>query len=417
MALTRSAGSGENDLSNDEGFAFPGRPVAILGYGIKKHAKHLYMFEGTDDVWMDCLHYLRDIADDVDISHNENGTCPRTIAALFGQDQFPNLIEDSLHNIADTKASADEFLSTGLMVHCTCNKNQHRSDTAGRAMETILNGIYAGGQRVFNAQYFAVGEVADYEVARVFAEAQQWVAGPWALMDDVGSVHSEAAVKRSPAAQMNFNKVKQLLIDFNTDEHIQNVLAISMGLAETPPPPAPVPVPPPKRQKVVATSKVVAKPVRVPPVRVPPPMPKALPKTLSKGPTQPSSRPPAHIATTVEDTTFPPKPPVPPPPPPAVPTVMPSSAPSRRSRAPAEEPMNVEEAWQLAALYVYIGSLWFILYKIFYNIATSDVSVRRDIKRSKLLRQTGYGMLDVRRDTVELKSCMVFSMKFITQKY
>jgi hypothetical protein len=133
-------------------------PVAILTYGEVHHGKSVWasrIVEESDIVSfkVDLRQVMRDPGLD-GVSHDQDGSSPKTILSVFGQNTFMRAVKEVVHGVF---AAAEQLILEpdikGVVVLTNCSKGCHRSNTLGRATKECLNYVRNGdSNRVFNVE-------------------------------------------------------------------------------------------------------------------------------------------------------------------------------------------------------------------------------------------------------------------------
>ena len=130
-------------------------PVAIIGLG---HAQQWWLAEHLEEEGvavatevLDLRAIMTDPLAEDRVEHQRDGTCPKTIIAVLGQEAAAGACT-SLCTLAFQKRQRGDAQA---VVALGCHSGYHRTDTLGRISESMLNAfVDTDGRTIFNAQPF-----------------------------------------------------------------------------------------------------------------------------------------------------------------------------------------------------------------------------------------------------------------------
>ena len=170
--------------------------------------------------WNLVPHLKRDPKRDGGIGHHQCGRNSHTQRQVFKQEGFPGLIEWIVSWILDfcvwpQQNVGNRMDSGGLGLVLWCNHGWHRSDTAMRKVQEVLNSLHwPNGARIFNCGIFALNERLGNREAQqaMLDDAVEWVHCPWEKTESTLSMpksirYAAWACMKDPRARENFNKL------------------------------------------------------------------------------------------------------------------------------------------------------------------------------------------------------------------
>jgi len=170
--------------------------------------------------WNLVPHLKRDPHRDGGIGHHQSGRNSHTQRQVFKQEGFPGLIEWIVSWILDfcvfpQQNVGNRMDSGGLGLVLWCNHGWHRSDTAMRKVQEVLNSLHwPNGARIFNCGIFALNERLGNREAQqaMLDDAVTWVQCPWEMTESTFSMPKSMrygcwACMNDPRARENFNQL------------------------------------------------------------------------------------------------------------------------------------------------------------------------------------------------------------------
>ena len=170
--------------------------------------------------WNLVPHLKRDPHRDGGIGHHQSGRNSHTQRQVFKQEGFPGIIEWIVSWILDfcvwpQQNVGNRMDSGGLGLVLWCNHGWHRSDTAMRKVQEVLNSLHwPNGARIFNCGIFALNERLGNREAQqaMLDEAVEWVQRPWEMTESTFSMPKSMrygcwACMNDPRARENFNQL------------------------------------------------------------------------------------------------------------------------------------------------------------------------------------------------------------------
>ena len=184
--------------------------------------------------WNLVPHLKRDPHRDGGIGHHQSGRNSHTQRQVFKQEGFPGLIEWIVSWILDfcvwpQQNVGNRMDSGGLGLVLWCNHGWHRSDTAMRKVQEVLNSLHwPNGARIFTCQIFPLNERLGREAQQAMLdEAATWVHSPWEMTESTFSMPKSIryacwACQNDYRAMVNFNHcweweqgpLRQLVLSF-----------------------------------------------------------------------------------------------------------------------------------------------------------------------------------------------------------
>ena len=119
----------------------------------------------------DCRHWLQK-EPVTKVAHSDDGLSTATQTAVFSSEGFDELMRELV-----------DCAWVNQKISLACRAGLHRSQTAGRFLESILNQVVdVNGKRVYNARHFTLGRVTDSRhIDRVLTDARRWYQSPWCV--------------------------------------------------------------------------------------------------------------------------------------------------------------------------------------------------------------------------------------------
>ena len=179
------------------------KSVAIVGFGFQKHPwVPDHMQWPVDQIW-DLREWLNEPLSEDRVRHEENGEFPKTIIAVYRQQNFAGAIETIIENIVHSSKA-------WLVEPVGCRQGIHRADTVGRTVEAILNRFTdCDGHRLYNAQFFPLNEAnSKRESCNILDQSWRWSQAAWTLMPTTTNpLYAEAEVRKREEATASFAKI------------------------------------------------------------------------------------------------------------------------------------------------------------------------------------------------------------------
>ena len=204
--------------------------IVSFGFETKFGNAFLRKIEGHGFFQIDCREYLpRDPA--AAVGHGQNGEFPQTQMSVFGQKGFLDFIQQLFQRVEEGKCK----LAIG------CRQGMHRSDTAGRALEDLLNGVVDHvGNRVFNAKHFAVSQCyGNRGLHQLFENTRAWIDDPWTVIEggprDRAQRYGYKACMGSPASASTWTALHEWVDHRYPVPGVQVVPRDELEAAEGPP--------------------------------------------------------------------------------------------------------------------------------------------------------------------------------------
>ncbi|CAK0817913.1 unnamed protein product, partial [Prorocentrum cordatum] len=158
------------------------------------------------------------------VSHDPDGSSPKTILSVFGQNTFMRAVKEVVHGVF---TAAEQLIGEpdikGVVALINCSKGCHRSNALGRATKECLNYVHNGdGSRVFNVKCFHMFNLKASEHQRVTAQAKQWATRPWAtIAEPLDRGYAFDAASQRIESQQNYDEMWSTMAGINRNQETE----------------------------------------------------------------------------------------------------------------------------------------------------------------------------------------------------